>query len=75
MNEYVRNQADIPATFPDLVYSSWLDKFFPCRIIAQSGGQVLIEAQYYEKIVPMRVPVGIVYRRPRSENGAIDPSR
>ncbi len=71
VSDYARNQ-DVGAggEYPDLVYSNWLDRFFPCRVIAQSGGQVFIEAQYHGKIVPMRVPASIVYRRPRQEIAA-----
>ncbi len=61
------DQDTVNRYYPDLVYSNWLDEFFPCRVIAQSGGQVFIEALYKGRIVPMRVPARIVYRRPRPE--------
>lgn len=55
---------DAGALYPDLVYSNHLDAFFPCRIIASGGGMVFIEALYHGQAVQMRVPSGIVYRRP-----------
>lgn len=55
---------DAGAGYPDLVYSNWLDKFFPCRVIATGGGMVFIEALYHGEAVKMRVPTAIVYRRP-----------
>lgn len=66
-NDYARNHPaqaqDGGAAYPDLVYSNWLDTFFPCRIIASGGGMSFIEALYHGAPVQMRVPVSIVYRR------------
>ncbi len=73
MNDYARNHAarsqDAGAGYPDLVYSNWLDCFFPCRLIASGGGMAFIEALYHGAAVQMRVPVGIVYRRPATAEG------
>lgn len=63
MSNWESAEAD-PGGFPDLVYSNWLDEFFPCRIIATGGGLVFIEALYHGQAVKMRVPAAIVYRRP-----------
>jgi hypothetical protein len=56
--------ADAGAGYPALVYSNWLDKFFPCRILATGAGGFLIEALYHGEAVKLRVPAAIVYRRP-----------
>jgi hypothetical protein len=68
MDDYARNHPaqvqDAGAVYPELVYSSGLDTFFPCRIIASGGGMAFIEALYHGAPVQMRVPVSIVYRRP-----------
>lgn len=63
--------ADAGAGYPDLVYSNWLDTFFPCRLIASGGGMAFIEALYHGDPVKMRVPVGIVYRRPAAASGEL----
>lgn len=55
---------DAGAGYPALVYSNWLDKYFPCRILATGAGGFLIEALYHGEAVKMRVPAAIVYRRP-----------
>lgn len=67
VSDYARNQDAGGVVYPDLVYSNWLDAFFPCRIIASGGGMAFIEALYHGAAVQMRVPTGIVYRRPAGE--------
>jgi len=73
-SDYARNQ-DGGAGYPDLVYSNWLDAFFPCRVIASGGGMAFIEALYKGQAVKMRVPTGIVYRRPAEVLTGQEPSR
>jgi len=78
-NDYARNHPaqaqDAGAVYPDLVYSNWLDTFFPCRLIASGGGMAFIEALYQGQPVQMRVPASIVYRRPAAELTGLEGSR
>ena len=59
--------ASPPTGYPDLVYSLHLDRFFPCKVLARGGDQCLITARVGQRLVPMRVPAGIVYRRSTPE--------
>lgn len=67
MSEYARNQDGDAGGFPSLVYSSALGQCFPCRILAESPGNVWIEANYHGRIIPMCVPASIVLKRPTPE--------
>lgn len=63
--DYARNHAGETA-YPDLVYSLWLDTFFPCRVIAASGADVLIETPLAAGR-RLRVPRRLLYRREELE--------
>jgi len=56
--------APVAGGFEALVYSAWLDRLFPCRVIASSGDTVLIETNLGGETQRLQVPRRLVYQRP-----------
>jgi hypothetical protein len=63
MNNYARNQVLDMVEYPYLVYSNYLDAFFPCRVLASNNSMAYIEAAYRGQVIKMRVPVSIIYHQ------------